>query len=416
MSGLRTGCVRTAAWLVLACAASPASGHDFWIEPSTYRPRLGQPVGVALRAGDHFQGRPVPRNAERIVKFVSVGPESEKPIPGRDGSDPAGLVRFVRPGTHVLAYRSNRAFTEMEAVKFERYLEEKGLDKVIERRKQLGPSDTKTREAFSRCSKSLVRVGEPTGEDGDRSIGLTMEIIAESNPYEMAAGSELAFRLAYEGEPLQGALVTAMRRGAGDRTLSARTDPEGRVRFVLGEAGTWLIASVHMIEAPKGVDAEWESFWASLTFELPTDPDPRGGLVPGAGPVDRSEGRAMRSGSWQPPDQPPSAAVPGELRCAPTGRSSVPAARTAVGTASGTRKEMPRVGRTAETRSGILRWDQAGLPIPRTRQRRLAAGARRMAAERAMAARYPEPLQPANSSTATPPISEPAIRTPPSTV
>lgn len=270
MSGLRVGCVRIAAWLVLAGAASPASGHDFWIEPSTYRPRVGQPVNVGLRVGDHFKGQPVPRNPERIVKFVSVGAEGEKPIPGRDGNDPAGLVRFVRPGTHVLVYRSNRAFTEMEAVKFERYLEEKGLEKVIQRRKQLGQTDTKTREAYSRCSKSLLRVEELTGEAGDRSIGLTMEIIAESTSSEMVAGGELAFRLAYEGEPLQGALVTATRRGAADRKLSARTDPEGRVRFALREAGIWLIACVHMIEAPKGVDAEWESFWASLTFELPT--------------------------------------------------------------------------------------------------------------------------------------------------
>jgi hypothetical protein len=25
---------------------------------------------------------------------------------------------------------------------------------------------------------------------------------------------------------------------------------------------------VHAVEAPGGVDADWESFWASLTFEL----------------------------------------------------------------------------------------------------------------------------------------------------
>ena len=30
----------------------------------------------------------------------------------------------------------------------------------------------------------------------------------------------------------------------------------------------WLIKAVHMIPAPAGSNAEWASFWASLTFEL----------------------------------------------------------------------------------------------------------------------------------------------------
>jgi len=31
----------------------------------------------------------------------------------------------------------------------------------------------------------------------------------------------------------------------------------------------WLVKAVHMIPLPKDGDADWESFWASLTFELP---------------------------------------------------------------------------------------------------------------------------------------------------
>jgi hypothetical protein len=32
----------------------------------------------------------------------------------------------------------------------------------------------------------------------------------------------------------------------------------------------WLVKSVHMVPAPAGANAEWASFWASLTFEMPT--------------------------------------------------------------------------------------------------------------------------------------------------
>ncbi len=261
--------------LGLVCTASPAAGHDFWIEPSAYRVQVDQPVGVALRVGDHFKGQPVPRNPSRIVKFVSVGVEGESAIAGRDGGDPAGVARFTAEGTYLLAYRGNHAFSELEVDRFEKYLEEKGLERIVSRRRELGQSGMKAREAYSRCSKSLIHVGDGTGPGGDRPIGLTLEIVAESNPYEMTAGRPMAFRLLHEGRPLPGALVTATRRGAEDSKLSLRTDDEGRAAFTLGEAGIWLIASVHMAEAPEGLDADWESWWASLTFELPAASPPR---------------------------------------------------------------------------------------------------------------------------------------------
>ena len=50
-------------------------------------------------------------------------------------------------------------------------------------------------------------------------------------------------------------------------TLIWRTDAEGRARLVLPHADVWLLSVVHMIPAPAGAKADWESFWASLSFE-----------------------------------------------------------------------------------------------------------------------------------------------------
>ena len=47
------------------------------------------------------------------------------------------------------------------------------------------------------------------------------------------------------------------------------TDAAGRALITLDNAGTWLIKGVHIIELPDtNEQADWESFWASLTFEL----------------------------------------------------------------------------------------------------------------------------------------------------
>ena len=65
----------------------------------------------------------------------------------------------------------------------------------------------------------------------------------------------------------RGALVVAMNRVNPAEKVSARTDKDGRVRFKLRPGGMWLIKAVHMIPAAPRTNAEWTSFWASLTFE-----------------------------------------------------------------------------------------------------------------------------------------------------
>lgn len=256
------------ALLLLAVSTVPAFAHDFWIEPSMFRPRAGETVKVTLRVGDHFIGETMPRNAQRIVRFVSVDSAGEKPIVGRDGAEPAGFARLATPGLGILAYRSNDAFVELEGPKFESYLAEKGLDAIIEKRKDAGETAAKTREAYSRCAKALLRVGDGSTGDADRPLGLTLEIVAETNPYAAKPGDELAFRVLHDGKPLLNALVTATRKANADKMQSARSDESGRVRFRLNDPGVWLIATVHMSAAPSGVDAKWQSLWASETFEL----------------------------------------------------------------------------------------------------------------------------------------------------
>ena len=102
----------------------------------------------------------------------------------------------------------------------------------------------------------------------DRMIGLPLELVAERNPYALGPREELPVRLLYQNQPLAGALVVAVNRLNPGQILKARSDAEGRVKFVLPVSGLWLIKAVHMIPAPDQTKADWASVWASLTFEL----------------------------------------------------------------------------------------------------------------------------------------------------
>src|SRR5438034_5576458 len=94
------------AGLILAACAS-LSAHDMWIEPTTFAPEVGRIIGAKLRVGQDFLGDPIPRDSNLINEFISVDATGRKPLVGRDGADPAGLVRIAEPGMLILGYRSN---------------------------------------------------------------------------------------------------------------------------------------------------------------------------------------------------------------------------------------------------------------------------------------------------------------------
>ncbi|MFL6200540.1 MAG: DUF4198 domain-containing protein [Thermoanaerobaculia bacterium] len=258
---------RRLALIVLGFVAAPALAHDFWIEPSSFRPAPGQRIAVRLRVGMQLKGDPVPRDSRQIERFADVGPAGETAVPGISGTDPAGWAAPAGPGLHWLVYDSKHSSLEQPGPKFDYYLGEEGLERIRPLRK--GGGEKPVKEIFSRCAKSLLRVGlrgEEPSAGYDRPVGLELELIPEKDPYSLKPGEALPVRLLYKGKPLDGALVVALASPGGK--VSART-AGGRAALVLDRPGLWLVKAVHMVPAPKGSGADWESLWASLTFDLP---------------------------------------------------------------------------------------------------------------------------------------------------
>jgi uncharacterized GH25 family protein len=256
--------------MAIALLSVPLAAHDMWIEPTTFFPQAGEIVSLRLRVGQDLLGDPLLLDPSLVNQFVVKDGDGIRPVVRRDGRDPAGLVRLAAPGVHVIGYRSNPSAIEIPADTFNQYLKEEGLDGVSAQRASRNETRAPAREIFSRCAKSLVFSGATADAAGDRPLGFTLELVAERNPYGMRADQDLPVRLTYENRPLAGALVVAINRLNPAEKLSARTAADGRVRFTLRRDGMWLIKAVHMVPAPQGAQAEWASFWASLTFEMRT--------------------------------------------------------------------------------------------------------------------------------------------------
>lgn len=83
--------------LIACCCAvfstRAACAHDFWIEPSTFRPAVGQTMTAALRVGQDFVGDAVPRSSQLMDSFIVRDPAGERTVDGFENQDPAGYLR-----------------------------------------------------------------------------------------------------------------------------------------------------------------------------------------------------------------------------------------------------------------------------------------------------------------------------------
>ncbi len=152
--------------------------------------------------------------------------------------------------------------------KFLNYLKEDHIENIKVKK---DTAKKMQRERYSRYIKSLVQSGKP-GKDTlyKKVIGQNFEIVLLQNPYLMHAGEILKAKILFRGQPLAGKVITARNRTGNENTISftSRTAVNGICSFKLTRTGQWVIHATQMIPCPDLSDSDWESFWASYSFEL----------------------------------------------------------------------------------------------------------------------------------------------------
>ena len=103
----------------------------------------------------------------------------------------------------------------------------------------------------------------------DQRLGLPVEIVLDARLAATAlTQAPLVARVFYDSKALSGARVIAVSQSQPENLIIGSTDVQGRVSFALPHPGVWMLTTIHMVRAPEELDADWESFWASSTFEI----------------------------------------------------------------------------------------------------------------------------------------------------
>ncbi|MDQ2773151.1 MAG: DUF4198 domain-containing protein [Bacteroidota bacterium] len=272
--------------LVSAALATAALAHEFWLEAPRFRLQPGDTANVHTFIGADFKGEPWTTKAVKVHRLVRFGPAPADttnltPAPGFADTDTFRTAfTFARPGTHLVLLQSTSSFIELPAAQFNAYLREEGLDFAAKLRQENEETTKPGREAYSRCAKTLIQVGEPAlvplAADSAcrRAYGLPLELVPEQNPYRLAADKALTVRVLRLGKPAFGVAVQVWQRQPGGLPTThyaTRANQSGRILLRLSGPGPYLLSTVDMRPAPARLRtrADWQSTWASLTFAGP---------------------------------------------------------------------------------------------------------------------------------------------------
>ena len=270
--------------LMAGLLLSPLSlaAHEFWIEPSSFQPNPNESLNVDLVIGTDFLGASTIYVPDRIEEFSFLSAALEKKferleITGRYGDRPAGKVFADNDGFHIILHQTAPIrLTYDSAEKFDKFAREKGFDDALTQHQARGFPINKITEKYQRFAKSLIAVGGPisAGIGNDRHLGLTIELVAEANPYQLPRLKRMQVRLFSDDKPLANAQITVFTRHNPRNVEKAkyRTDSKGLISFVVLPGRDYLVDSVILQLADKSDDeasAMWVSNWASLTFQIP---------------------------------------------------------------------------------------------------------------------------------------------------
>jgi len=180
------------------------------------------------------------------------------------------------PGTCVVGVSIAPRLIELTADEFNEYLEHDGVLDTLEARRRQGIADRGVVERYSKHVKTVIQVGGSHTDAYDHRFGYPVEIVPLANPAGLAAGHTLEVLVLADGKPLAGQLAYASYsgfhyhdgHGPHREAATVRTDNEGVARIDITRRGRWYVRLIHMVPVDEeGVD--YESNWATLTFEVP---------------------------------------------------------------------------------------------------------------------------------------------------
>ncbi|MEJ7578397.1 MAG: DUF4198 domain-containing protein [Pyrinomonadaceae bacterium] len=251
-----------------AVSVSLLLAHNLWLVAKNKTIADDERLRIEINTSDHF---PVSESAvkpERIADFRCFSSDGSVAITEHRVENQSLVAHVKRNRQCLVALALYPHPINLDAEKFRAYIsEEEASAEVCER---LPAEGAPQRESYTKYAKALVKGENGSGEIFRRVVGHKLEIIPEQNPCDLGGSGRLPVQVLFDGAPLAGLRVSSgcEQLNEGGYAAHTRTDGDGRAMVELTASGYWFIRTHFIRSHPDARIADWESFWASLTFQV----------------------------------------------------------------------------------------------------------------------------------------------------
>lgn len=264
---------KTATSLVLVFLVVVAQAHEFWLSPNKYWYSPYENGTLTFRVGESFEGENWAGNRDKVQQLMHYLPDGRALNLESSVSEAKGdsvRLKELREGTQMIIFHSKNSFIHLAAAQFAAYLKEDGLQTAITYRKAHGEDSLPGREFYQRSVKTVFQVGDFKNDICTKPTTLPLDIVPRSNPYDVKGKSrtKITFTVYFKGEPMEGITVKLWHKGAADSTkmIELVTDKKGRIETAIDTKGAWMASCVHMVRTTNNTEADWQSYWGSITW------------------------------------------------------------------------------------------------------------------------------------------------------
>jgi uncharacterized GH25 family protein len=256
--------------VVLLFIASAVSAHEFWIEPDKFIYKRGGTINLRFLVGENFTGANWSGDKDRVQSmrlYFSNVVDSNFKDNFRDKKGDSIQFAIYEEGTAMVTLNTKNTFIGLDAKEFNAYLHEEGLTEALEYRRQRGDSMKKGTEKYQRSVKTIFQVGSNKTHVFKKRTDLQLDIIPDDNPYSLAKDGGLKLKLLFQGNALKKTRVKVWHKANNKVNVEDyETDDEGEVKIFIALSGEWMVSCVKMLRTENDPDAEWQSYWGTLTW------------------------------------------------------------------------------------------------------------------------------------------------------
>ncbi|MEH6413528.1 DUF4198 domain-containing protein [Pseudomonas sp. CGJS7] len=256
------------AGVLASLLAAAASAHTPYLAPNTFAPRAGETLSLDAAFAETFF---VPETVFDNSRFSVTGPDAKQVA-----LQTVHLLKTRAVAEHTLpkgADGTYRFSTGPRLGALFRTWELNGKQESSRDPNATIPAGAKVLSNFQSLTiaETYVSVGAPN-RAALQAHGKGIELVADSHPNDLFVGEHFDFTVHYDGKPLADQKVEITEAvWTSDRkpqVATVLTDAQGKARFKLERAGTWLALTRYRTKAPAGAPVDEYSNSYTLTFRV----------------------------------------------------------------------------------------------------------------------------------------------------